>query len=105
MVAIVTELRKLGATVEEGRDYCVITPPKTVRPRGGGGMGGHWHHLCTPSCPGKCQEGGTSGDGADVIRLLNLCLSVALHAVPPCRLRAELPLTHTTTTAWPWPSH
>lgn len=27
MVAIVTELRKLGATVEEGRDYCVITPP------------------------------------------------------------------------------
>lgn len=33
MVAIVTELRKLGATVEEGRDYCVITPPKQVRPR------------------------------------------------------------------------
>ena len=31
MVAIVTELRKLGATVEEGRDYCVITPPKKVR--------------------------------------------------------------------------
>ena len=31
MVAIVTELRKLGATVEEGRDYCVITPPKAVR--------------------------------------------------------------------------
>lgn len=30
MVAIVTELRKLGATVEEGRDYCVITPPKKV---------------------------------------------------------------------------
>lgn len=28
MVAIVTELRKLGAEVEEGRDYCVITPPK-----------------------------------------------------------------------------
>lgn len=27
MVAIVTELRKLGATVEEGRDYCIITPP------------------------------------------------------------------------------
>ncbi|MEW5319697.1 MAG: hypothetical protein WDW38_010835 [Sanguina aurantia] len=27
MVAIVTELRKLGATVEEGHDYCVITPP------------------------------------------------------------------------------
>jgi len=27
MVAIVTELTKLGATVEEGRDYCVITPP------------------------------------------------------------------------------
>lgn len=27
MVAIVTELRKLGAQVEEGRDYCVITPP------------------------------------------------------------------------------
>ena len=25
--AIVTELTKLGATVEEGRDYCVITPP------------------------------------------------------------------------------
>ena len=31
MVAIVTELRKLGATVEEFRDYCVITPPKEVR--------------------------------------------------------------------------
>ncbi|KAG2499905.1 hypothetical protein HYH03_002193 [Edaphochlamys debaryana] len=26
MVAIVTELRKLGVTVEEGRDYCIITP-------------------------------------------------------------------------------
>eukprot|EP00955_Chlamydomonas_euryale_P057012 356630-Chlamydomonas_euryale.AAC.10 len=32
MVAIVTECRKLGATVEEFRDYCVITPP-TVRGR------------------------------------------------------------------------
>lgn len=30
-VAICTELRKLGATVEEGPDFCVITPP----PRGG----------------------------------------------------------------------
>jgi hypothetical protein len=30
MVAVVTELRKLGATVEEGRDYCVITPPAKV---------------------------------------------------------------------------
>ena len=30
MVAVVTELRKLGATVEEGRDYCIITPPKQV---------------------------------------------------------------------------
>ena len=30
MVAIVTELRKLGATVEEGRDYCVITPPAKI---------------------------------------------------------------------------
>lgn len=28
MKAIVTELGKLGADVEEGRDYCVITPPK-----------------------------------------------------------------------------
>eukprot|EP00210_Caulerpa_lentillifera_P006919 g6616.t1 len=28
MHAIVTELRKLGAEVEEGRDYCKITPPK-----------------------------------------------------------------------------
>lgn len=27
MKAIVAELGKLGATVEEGRDYCVITPP------------------------------------------------------------------------------
>uniref|UniRef100_A0A7S3A6J7 3-phosphoshikimate 1-carboxyvinyltransferase n=2 Tax=Rhodosorus marinus TaxID=101924 RepID=A0A7S3A6J7_9RHOD len=27
MKAIVTELRKLGATVEEGHDYCVIEPP------------------------------------------------------------------------------
>ncbi|CDF41247.1 3-phosphoshikimate 1-carboxyvinyltransferase [Chondrus crispus] len=31
MKAIVTELRKLGAEVEEGRDYCVIHPPKTIR--------------------------------------------------------------------------
>lgn len=31
MVAIVTELGKLGATVEEGRDYCVITPPKELK--------------------------------------------------------------------------
>ncbi|XP_043716176.1 3-phosphoshikimate 1-carboxyvinyltransferase 2-like [Telopea speciosissima] len=27
MIAICTELRKLGATVEEGPDYCIITPP------------------------------------------------------------------------------
>eukprot|EP00178_Gracilaria_changii_P025233 TRINITY_DN776_c0_g1_i1.p1 TRINITY_DN776_c0_g1~~TRINITY_DN776_c0_g1_i1.p1 ORF type:complete len:487 (+),score=87.05 TRINITY_DN776_c0_g1_i1:272-1732(+) len=30
MKAIVTELRKLGAYVEEGHDYCVITPPKKL---------------------------------------------------------------------------
>ncbi|KAH0456050.1 hypothetical protein IEQ34_013957 [Dendrobium chrysotoxum] len=30
MIAICTELRKLGATVEEGPDYCVITPPKKL---------------------------------------------------------------------------
>lgn len=28
MVAIVAECRKLGAEVEEGQDYCIITPPK-----------------------------------------------------------------------------
>ena len=28
MVAICTELRKLGAEVEEGRDYCIIVPPE-----------------------------------------------------------------------------
>ncbi|GAB2296131.1 3-phosphoshikimate 1-carboxyvinyltransferase 2 [Dionaea muscipula] len=27
MIVICTELRKLGATVEEGPDYCMITPP------------------------------------------------------------------------------
>eukprot|EP00899_Mesostigma_viride_P021040 jgi/Mesvir1/28938/Mv17722-RA.1 len=31
MVAIVTELRKLGATVEEGPDYCIITPPAKIK--------------------------------------------------------------------------
>ena len=31
MVAICTELRKLGATVEEGHDYCVITPPDSIQ--------------------------------------------------------------------------
>ncbi|XP_031502185.1 3-phosphoshikimate 1-carboxyvinyltransferase 2-like [Nymphaea colorata] len=30
MVAICTELTKLGATVEEGPDYCVITPPERL---------------------------------------------------------------------------
>ena len=30
MIAICTELRKLGATVEEGLDYCVITPPEKL---------------------------------------------------------------------------
>jgi len=30
MAAIVTEVTKLGATVEEGRDYCIITPPTTT---------------------------------------------------------------------------
>ncbi|KAF6152556.1 hypothetical protein GIB67_013003 [Kingdonia uniflora] len=30
MIAICTELRKLGATVEEGSDYCVITPPERL---------------------------------------------------------------------------
>lgn len=29
--AIVTELGKLGAEVEEGRDYCVVHPPKAVK--------------------------------------------------------------------------
>ena len=33
MQAIVAELTKLGAHVEEGRDFCVITPPAAgVRP-------------------------------------------------------------------------
>lgn len=31
MYAICTELRKLGATVEEGQDFCVITPPEQVQ--------------------------------------------------------------------------
>ncbi|KAK9908448.1 hypothetical protein WJX75_008076 [Coccomyxa subellipsoidea] len=31
MKAIVAELGKLGATVEEGRDYCVITPPEHLK--------------------------------------------------------------------------
>ncbi|KAJ9563316.1 hypothetical protein OSB04_008476 [Centaurea solstitialis] len=31
MIAICTELRKLGATVEEGSDYCVITPPEKLK--------------------------------------------------------------------------
>ncbi|KAF5200770.1 3-phosphoshikimate 1-carboxyvinyltransferase protein [Thalictrum thalictroides] len=30
MIAVCTELRKLGATVEEGSDYCVITPPERL---------------------------------------------------------------------------
>lgn len=30
MKAIVAELTKLGASVDEGHDYCVITPPKQV---------------------------------------------------------------------------
>jgi 5-enolpyruvylshikimate-3-phosphate synthase len=31
MVAIVAECRKLGAEVEEGQDYCIITPPKVSK--------------------------------------------------------------------------
>lgn len=31
MKAIVTELQKLGATVEEGRDYCIITPLERIK--------------------------------------------------------------------------
>lgn len=31
MAAIVAELTKLGATVEEGHDFCVITPPNELR--------------------------------------------------------------------------
>ncbi|RWR80683.1 3-phosphoshikimate 1-carboxyvinyltransferase 2 [Cinnamomum micranthum f. kanehirae] len=30
MIAICTELRKLGAKVEEGPDYCIITPPEKL---------------------------------------------------------------------------
>nr|ACD80082.1 5-enolpyruvylshikimate-3-phosphate synthase [Convolvulus arvensis] len=30
MIAICTELRKLGAIVEEGPDYCIITPPEKL---------------------------------------------------------------------------
>ena len=33
MKAIVTELGKLGAQVEEGRDYCVVTPPAALKPK------------------------------------------------------------------------
>ncbi|KAA8499420.1 3-phosphoshikimate 1-carboxyvinyltransferase, chloroplastic [Porphyridium purpureum] len=32
MKAIVTELRKLGAHVEEGHDYCIIDPPARINP-------------------------------------------------------------------------
>ncbi len=32
LVAMATELRKLGATVEEGADYIVVTPPKKLTP-------------------------------------------------------------------------
>ncbi|CAI7789986.1 unnamed protein product [Closterium sp. NIES-53] len=32
MIAICTELTKLGAHVEEGPDYCIITPPEHVLP-------------------------------------------------------------------------
>ena len=32
MKAIVAELTKLGADVEEGRDYCIITPPAVLTP-------------------------------------------------------------------------
>ncbi|GJP33774.1 hypothetical protein CLOM_g18287 [Closterium sp. NIES-68] len=32
MIAICTELTKLGAHVEEGPDYCIITPPERVLP-------------------------------------------------------------------------
>ena len=32
LVAMATELRKLGAMVEEGADYIVVTPPKKVTP-------------------------------------------------------------------------
>jgi len=31
MIAICTELRKLGAEVEEGQDYCIITPPAKLK--------------------------------------------------------------------------
>jgi 3-phosphoshikimate 1-carboxyvinyltransferase len=31
MKAIVAELGKLGAKVEEGRDYCVIQPPEQLQ--------------------------------------------------------------------------
>ncbi len=31
MKAIVTELTKLGGEVEEGRDYCKITPPTNIK--------------------------------------------------------------------------
>lgn len=32
MRAIVDELTKLGAEVEEGQDYCIVTPPKRITP-------------------------------------------------------------------------
>ena len=32
MKAVTTELRKLGATVEEGEDYLVVDPPQTILP-------------------------------------------------------------------------
>ena len=32
MKAVTTELRKLGATVEEGEDYLVVDPPQKILP-------------------------------------------------------------------------
>ncbi|MGA7811465.1 MAG: 3-phosphoshikimate 1-carboxyvinyltransferase, partial [Caballeronia sp.] len=32
IAAMATELRKVGATVEEGADYLVVTPPDTLTP-------------------------------------------------------------------------
>lgn len=82
--AIVAELTKLGASVEEGHDFCVITPPKEVRPFGLSRPALlHWNSLidCGPSALHGHVDPRLHGHVAARMRLRGAApMPAALHA-------------------------
>jgi 3-phosphoshikimate 1-carboxyvinyltransferase len=59
LAAMATELRKLGATVQEGEDYIRITPPETIKPAAIDTYDDHRMAMCfsLATLDGKARRG------------------------------------------------